>query len=73
MWSVTTIVNAFKQYQQNQYELFESGYGMYNTSDEQTYINENYPKAENISIDYAILERSESIFTLPATFDWNDL
>ncbi|WP_163417964.1 mannose-1-phosphate guanylyltransferase [Flagellimonas sp. HSM57] len=73
MWSVNTIVNAFKLYQQNQYELFESGYGVFNTADEQTYINENYPKAENISIDYAILERSDSIFTLPATFDWNDL
>ncbi|MBS9461683.1 mannose-1-phosphate guanylyltransferase [Flagellimonas sp. 389] len=73
MWSVNTIVNAFKRYQKNQYELFESGYGVYNTASEQMYINENYPKAENISIDYAILERSESIFTLPATFDWNDL
>ena len=73
MWSVNTIVNAFKNYQRKQYELFESGMSSYNTSDERNFIQENYPKAENISIDYAILENSKSIYVLPATFDWNDL
>tara|TARA_R110000868_G_scaffold774_8_gene5651 strand:+ start:4632 stop:5711 length:1080 start_codon:yes stop_codon:yes gene_type:complete len=73
MWSVKTIVDAFKNYQPSQYELFEKGIAIYNTSSEQEFINENYPKAENISIDYAILEQSKSIFVLPATFDWNDL
>lgn len=73
MWSVKTIVNAFQNYQPNQFNLFESGISCYNTSDESDFIKENYPKAENISIDYAILENSKSIFVLPATFDWNDL
>ena len=73
MWSVKTIVDAFKNYQPSQYELFEKGISIYNTDSEQEFINENYPKAENISIDYAILEQSKSIFVLPATFDWNDL
>lgn len=73
MWSVSTIVNAFRNFQPNQYQLFEKGISVYNTSSEQDFINENYPKAENISIDYAILEQSKSIFVQPATFDWNDL
>ena len=73
MWGVKTIVNAFKDYQPDQFQLFEQGISCYNTAEEQTFIKENYPKAENISIDYAILEKSKSIFTLPATFDWNDL
>jgi mannose-1-phosphate guanylyltransferase len=73
MWSVNTIVEAFKEHQSAQYALFEKGMSIYNTSEEQAFINENYPKAENISIDYAILEKSKDIFTLPATFDWNDL
>ena len=73
MWSVKTIVNAFKSYQPEQYSLFESGMSSYNTGEESGFIKENYPKAENISIDYAILENSNSIFVLPATFDWNDL
>ncbi|WP_299434413.1 mannose-1-phosphate guanylyltransferase [uncultured Maribacter sp.] len=73
MWSVSTIVNAFKNFQPSQYALFEKGIAVYNTPEEQGFINENYPKAENISIDYAILEQSKAIYVLPATFDWNDL
>lgn len=73
MWSVKTIVSAFENYQKEQYDLFAAGMSCYNTADESAFIKENYPKAENISIDYAILENSKSIFVLPATFDWNDL
>ena len=73
MWSVKTIVNAFKAYQPSQYDLFESGISTYNTSEESTFIKQHYPQAENVSIDYAILENSKSIYVLPATFDWNDL
>ncbi|WP_149304679.1 mannose-1-phosphate guanylyltransferase [Pareuzebyella sediminis] len=73
MWGVKTIVDSFKEYQPSQYGLFEAGFSCYNTPEETDFIKENYPKAENVSIDYAILERSTSIYVLPATFDWNDL
>ena len=73
MWSVKTIVDAFKAYQPKQYKLFAAGMKAYNTADERAFIAENYPKAENISIDYAILEQSKAIYVLAATFDWNDL
>ena len=73
MWGVSTIVNAFKNHQPTQFGLFHSGIAQYNTPDEGKFIKENYPKAENISIDYAILEHAKSIYVLPATFDWNDL
>ncbi|MEX0290537.1 MAG: mannose-1-phosphate guanylyltransferase [Flavobacteriaceae bacterium] len=73
IWSVKTIVNAFKSFQPDQFELFYKGMSVYNTSDEWSFIKENYPKAENISIDYAILEKSKTISVLPASFDWNDL
>ncbi|WP_396636959.1 mannose-1-phosphate guanylyltransferase [Maribacter sp. R77961] len=73
MWSVKTIVGAFESFQPEQYRLFDSGFAYYNTDKERAFIAENYPKAENISIDYAILEHSSSIYVLAATFDWNDL
>lgn len=73
MWGVNTIVNAFQKYQPSQYALFESGIHSYNTSKESAFIQEHYIQAENISIDYAILENSKSIYVLPASFDWNDL
>ena len=37
------------------------------------FIRDNYAKAENVSIDYAIMEKSENVHVIPATFDWNDL
>ncbi len=73
MWSVKTIISAFEEYQREQYELFEKGVPFYNTEKEFDFIREHYPLADNISIDYAILERSDAIYVLPANFDWNDL
>lgn len=73
IWSVGTIVDAFKKYSPALYKLFQRGVSSYNTADEQVFIKENYPDAENISIDYAILEPSGNTLVLPATFDWNDL
>ena len=45
----------------------------YNTRDEKQFIEINYPKSENISIDYAILEKAKNVYVLPSDFDWNDL
>jgi mannose-1-phosphate guanylyltransferase len=28
---------------------------------------------KNISIDYAVMEKAQNVYVLPATFDWNDL
>lgn len=73
VWSVRSVLKAFEMHQPALYELFEKGILFYNTEKESEFIQENYPKAENISVDYAILEPSTNIYVLPAHFDWNDL
>ncbi|MEM9679941.1 MAG: mannose-1-phosphate guanylyltransferase [Bacteroidota bacterium] len=73
MWSVETVVEAFKNSQPQLYDLFEKGYDVYNTEFEDDFIKENYAKAENISVDYAIMEKSDNVYVIPAEFDWNDL
>ncbi|WP_248722148.1 mannose-1-phosphate guanylyltransferase [Seonamhaeicola sp. ML3] len=73
MWSAATVIEAFKRNQPELYELFESGISAYNTPDENEFILENYPKAENISVDYAIMEKSSNVHVIGAEFDWNDL
>lgn len=73
IWSVTSVLNAFKKNQPNLYTLFKKGNAVYNTNQEANFIAENYAKAENISVDYAIMEKSKNVYVLPATFDWNDL
>lgn len=73
IWSAKTVVSAFRRNQPELFELFESGYSVYNTEFEDDFIKENYPKAENISVDYALMEKSDNVHVIPATFDWNDL
>ncbi len=73
MWSVASVIAAFKTNQRELFQLFEKGMSAYNTSEETAFIQENYAKAENISVDYAIMEASKNVYVLPATFDWNDL
>lgn len=73
IWSVQTILNAFKTFEPEMFALFQTGARFYNTPLEVQFIEENYPKAANVSIDYAILEKAPQIFMKQATFDWNDL
>jgi mannose-1-phosphate guanylyltransferase len=73
MWSVKSVINAFKNNQPALYALFEQGISTYNTDAESQFIEDNYAKSENISVDYAIMESSKNVYVLPATFDWNDL
>jgi len=73
MWSAKSVIAAFKNNQPELYQLFENGYNVYNTQFEDDFILENYPKAENISVDYALMEKSNNVYVIPATFDWNDL
>ena len=73
MWSVTSVIKAFQNNQPELYQLFEKGIDVYNTDFEDDFVRDNYGKSENISVDYAIMEKSHNVYVLPATFDWNDL
>lgn len=73
IWSVSTIVNAFRVYCPPMSKIFESMLDIYGTPDEQEQINMRYPECENISVDYAIMEKAEEIFVCPANFGWSDL
>lgn len=73
IWSVQSIENVFKKFKPTMYQLFYSGYDFYQTVDEKQFIKDNYISAENISIDYAVLERAKNVYVLAANFDWNDL
>lgn len=73
IWSVSTIVNAFRVYQPAIAKIFENLTPVYGTAEEQARIDAVYPECENISVDYAIMERVEEIFVCPADFGWSDL
>ncbi len=73
IWSVKAITEAFEKFQPQMNTLFQKGVESYNTINEKYFIDQNYANAENVSIDYAIMEKAKNVYVLPATFDWNDL
>ncbi len=73
MWSAKSVIKAFQNNQPELFKLFESGIPVYNTEFENEFIKENYPNAENVSVDYAIMEKSANVHVIAAEFDWNDL
>ena len=73
IWSAKSITEAFEKFQPQMNALFLKGLESYNTTAEKSFIEENYALAENVSIDYAVMETAKNVYVLPATFDWNDL
>lgn len=73
VWSCRAIVNAFKEYQEELYSIFAAGEGLYNTEQEQEFINKVYPSCQNISIDYGIMEHSSHVYVHSADFGWSDI
>lgn len=73
VWNVKSILAALNKYSPDIYNLFEKGTAYYNTIDEQAFIAINYPLSPNISIDYAIMEKAENVYTIPGDFGWSDL
>jgi mannose-1-phosphate guanylyltransferase len=73
IWSVKSIVASFEKHLAEMNLLFSKGIPVLNTSEENKFIENNYSEAENISIDFGILEKADNVFMKKATFDWNDL
>ena len=73
VWNVNTIVSALRVYQPSMAEIFERMLPYYYTDEEQAVVNELFPTCENISVDYAIMEKADEIYVFPASFGWSDL
>lgn len=73
VWSAKSIVSAFERHLPQMHALFSGAVPVLNTSEEKGFIETQYAQAENISIDFGILEKADNVFMKRATFDWNDL
>jgi mannose-1-phosphate guanylyltransferase len=80
LWSARTLANALREHLPKTAPLLEEIAATFGTRKFQSTFRKLYPKCENISIDYAVLEprsakgdSASNIFCLPADFGWNDL
>ena len=80
LWSARTLADALQEHLPKTAPLLEEIAVAFGTRKFATTFRRLYPKCENISIDYAVLEprsakgeHAANIFCLPADFGWNDL
>jgi mannose-1-phosphate guanylyltransferase len=80
LWSARTLANAVREHMPETAPLLESIAAAYGTPDFDEVFHDLYPKCENISVDYAVLEPRSAkgehlshLYCLPAEFSWNDL
>ena len=73
IWSANTIINAFRVYEPSLARIFDRIRDKLGTPEEQKAIDEVYPDCDNVSVDYAIMEKADEIFVCPASCGWSDL
>ncbi len=80
VWSAATLVQAMQEHLPATAKLLEKIAASYGTRSFRSTLARLYPRCENISIDYAVLEprsqkgaEASGIFCLPSDFGWNDL
>ena len=73
LWTLSGIMQAFKQYLPEMVEVFEKGKNDFGTANEQAFIDAHFIESPNISIDYGVMEKSPDTFTIPADFGWSDI
>lgn len=73
VWNVNTVVNSIRAYQPELAEIFDKLTPSLYGAEEKAAINEYFPTCPNISIDYAVMEKSPNIYVHPADFGWSDL
>jgi mannose-1-phosphate guanylyltransferase len=80
LWSARTLVDALREHLPKTAPILEEIAAAFGTRKFAAVFKKLYPRCENISIDYAVLERRSAkgeyagnIFCLPADFGWNDL
>jgi mannose-1-phosphate guanylyltransferase len=79
LWSAKTLCDAIREHRPAMAAPLERIAAAFGTPKFTEVFAEEYPKVENISIDYAVLEPRSAkgakshIYCLPADFGWNDL
>ena len=80
LWSARTLANALEEHLPKTAGIWKRLRRRSERENSRRHFKKLYPKCENISIDYAVLEprsakgeKASNIFCLPADFGWNDL
>lgn len=73
VWSVSTIVESIRRYTPDLATKMDKMTESFYTRFETEAVEDIFPTCEKISIDYAVMEKADYIFTIPGDFGWSDV
>lgn len=73
VWNVDTLVKSIRRFAPDLADKMDEMSHSFYTPQESKVVQEIFPTCENISIDYAVMEKADYIYTLPAEFGWSDV
>lgn len=73
LWNLRTIRREIRTNLPDLANKFIEGETVMGTPDEEAFIQRMFPTCPNISIDYGVMEKSQSVHVLQAAFGWSDL
>ena len=73
MWSANVIVQEMRKYNLDIAEIMDKIAPSLFTEKEQEVVNELFPLCNKISIDYAVMEKTDIAYVMPAEYGWSDV
>ena len=73
VWNIKTITEALRRHAPGLASVMDEMSMSFYTPAEKAVVEKLFPTCEKISIDYAVMEKADNIYTLPAEFGWSDL
>lgn len=73
VWNIDTIVGELHKHVPGLCSQMDEMAACFDTEQEAEAVNRIFPTCEKISIDYAVMEKADCIYTIPADFGWSDL
>lgn len=73
IWTASAILEAFASLAPDIAEVFDTVSDTYATPAERAFIEEAFPSAPSISVDYAIMEKASNVYVMPVDLGWSDL
>lgn len=73
IWSMDNIQRSFREHLPDMYTLFEEVADQFGGPNEDKAIERVYESADNISIDYGIMEKEARVKVVTSDFGWSDL
>ena len=73
VWNVETIVESLNTFVPDLAAKMDEMSKAFYTADEPEVVRNIFPTCEKISIDYAVMEKADYIYTIPGDFGWSDV